>query len=95
MYDVFCGRRVSDQLESLSQLSAAWQALECQLAELQVALRSDQQTLRLLDSALREGAGAQDVVSSIKDVAKVLSERQDLRVQVRNPSIGLWNRPLQ
>jgi len=74
-------KRVADQLDSLSQLSTAWQALECQLAELQVALRSDQQTLRMLDSALRDGAGAQDVASSVIDVAKVLSEKQDLRMQ--------------
>ncbi|XP_054272374.1 uncharacterized protein LOC128992693 isoform X2 [Macrosteles quadrilineatus] len=74
-------KRVSEQLDSLSQLSATWQTLESQLTELTVALRSDQQTLRMLDSALRDGVGVQNVASSVIDVAKVLSEKQDLRSQ--------------
>uniref|UniRef100_A0A1B6EWZ8 KASH domain-containing protein n=2 Tax=Cuerna arida TaxID=1464854 RepID=A0A1B6EWZ8_9HEMI len=74
-------KRVSQQLERLTQLSAAWQTFESHLAELQVALRGDQNTLRLLHSALQQGPVSQDVASSVIDVAKVLSEKQDLCFQ--------------
>jgi len=74
-------QRVNQELERLTSLSAAWHSFQCHLTELQVALRGDHNTLRLLDSALRDG---QDVTSSVKDVAKILNEKQDLSLQFQN-----------
>jgi hypothetical protein len=68
---------VSQQLGSLQMVSEAWQQFETHLFELQGALRSDQNTLRMLDSALQGGTVSPDVATSVRDVAKVLSEKQD------------------
>ncbi|XP_069685606.1 klarsicht protein isoform X3 [Periplaneta americana] len=68
---------VSLQLGNLQRVSQAWQQFESHLLELQDALRSDQNTLRMLDSALQGGAVSPDVATSVRDVAKVLSEKQD------------------
>ena len=65
------------QLSNLQRVSQAWQQFEIHLSELQNALRSDQNTLRMLDSALQGGAVSPDVATSVRDVAKVLSEKQD------------------
>lgn len=64
-------------------MSAAWQTFECNLSELKAALLRDQQRLGLLDRALQQGSVSQDVASSVIDVAKLLSEKQDLCFQVR------------
>lgn len=68
---------VSQQLGNLQMVSQAWQQFEIHLSELQGALRSDQNTLRMLDSALQGGTVSPDVATSVRDVAKVLSEKQD------------------
>lgn len=68
---------VSQQLGNLQVVSQAWQQFEIHLSELQGALRSDQNTLRMLDSALQGGTVSPDVATSVRDVAKVLSEKQD------------------
>ncbi|PSN46909.1 hypothetical protein C0J52_15276 [Blattella germanica] len=68
---------VSLQLSNLQRVSQAWQQFEIHLSELQGALKSDQDTLRMLDSALQCGAVSSDVATSVRDVAKVLSEKQD------------------
>ena len=68
---------MSQQLSNLQRVSQAWHQFEIHLSELQNALRSDQNTLRMLDSALQGGAVSPDVATSVRDVAKVLSEKQD------------------
>lgn len=74
----FCfSHSVSQQLGNLQIVSQAWQQFEIHLSELQGALRSDQDTLRMLDSALQGGTVSPDVATSVRDVAKVLSEKQD------------------
>lgn len=72
-----CSHSVSQQLGNLQMVSQAWQQFEIHLSELQGALRSDQNTLRMLDSALQGGTVSADVATSVRDVAKVLSEKQD------------------
>ena len=72
-----CPHSVSQQLGNLQMVSQAWQQFEIHLSELQGALRSDQNTLRMLDSALQGGTVSADVATSVRDVAKVLSEKQD------------------
>ncbi|XP_075226377.1 klarsicht isoform X2 [Lycorma delicatula] len=74
-------QRANAQLSSLQQLSAAWQQFELHLSELQVALRGDHETLRMLDSALQRGSVSPDVATSVRDVAKVLSEKQEMRCE--------------
>lgn len=74
-------QRVSQQLSSLQKLSSDWQQFEIHLAELQVALRGDHETLRMLDTALKGGSVSPDVATSMRDVAKVLSEKQDICCQ--------------
>lgn len=51
-----------------------WAQLELRLDELQSDLRSDEETLQLLDTALKGGFVSVDIASSVRDVAKVLSE---------------------
>ena len=75
-----CDFRVSQQLDGLEQVSEAWHQFDVHLAELQMALRSDHDTLLLLDSALRGGTVSSAVASSVRDVARVLSEKQDRQV---------------
>ncbi|XP_021925824.1 nesprin-2-like isoform X1 [Zootermopsis nevadensis] len=68
---------VSQRLGDLQRVSQAWQQFEVHLCELQEALRSDHNTLLMLDSALQGGTVSPDVATSVRDVAKVLSEKQD------------------
>jgi hypothetical protein len=74
---LFVSCSVSQQLGNLQRVSQAWQQFEVHLSELQGALRSDQNTLLMLDSALQGGTVSPDVATSVRDVAKVLSEKQD------------------
>lgn len=83
---------MSQQLSSLQKLSSDWQQFEIHLVELQVALRGDHETLRMLDSALKGGSVSPDVATSMRDVAKVLSEKQDICCQVSNILIYIFNR---
>lgn len=77
----------------MQKLSSDWQQFEIHLAELQVALRGDHETLRMLDSALKGGSVSPDVATSMRDVAKVLSEKQDICCQVScNTSISKGTR---
>ncbi|KAJ8891466.1 hypothetical protein PR048_003994 [Dryococelus australis] len=69
-------KRMSQYLSSLLQASETWKQFDVQLVELQTALRSDQVTLRVLDSALQGSGPSPDITSSVRDVAKVLSEKQ-------------------
>lgn len=71
---------MGQQLSSLQQLSAAWQQFDLNLSELQVALRGDHETLKQLDSAVQEGSITPDVATSVRDVAKVLSEKPEFTV---------------
>ncbi|KAL1138936.1 hypothetical protein AAG570_008998, partial [Ranatra chinensis] len=70
---------IRSELNSLQEVGAAFQQFESHLAGLQVALRGDQETLRVLDIALQQRGGSvsPDLASSVRDLAKVLSEKQD------------------
>ncbi|XP_039288846.1 uncharacterized protein LOC111043821 isoform X3 [Nilaparvata lugens] len=71
-------KRVKQQLSTLQSLSDAWQLFEVHLSELQLALRGDHKTMLMLDTALNKGGTvSSDVATSVRDVAKVLSEKQD------------------
>ncbi|XP_076233971.1 uncharacterized protein LOC143178913 isoform X2 [Calliopsis andreniformis] len=58
----------------------AVQQFSIRLAELQCALRRDKDTLAVLDVALQAGATS-EVASSVRHVARLLSEKQDINVQ--------------
>ncbi|XP_076686517.1 uncharacterized protein LOC143378583 isoform X2 [Andrena cerasifolii] len=58
----------------------AVQQFSSRLAELQCALRRDKDTLAVLDVALQAGATS-EVASSVRHVARLLSEKQDINVQ--------------
>jgi len=51
------------------------------LAELQSDLQRDKDTLAKLDVAVQAGATS-EVISSVRQVARLLSERQDINCQV-------------
>ncbi|RZF37943.1 hypothetical protein LSTR_LSTR005443 [Laodelphax striatellus] len=70
-------QRVKQQLSTLQSLSDAWQQFEVHLSELQLALRGDHKTMLMLDTALKGGTVSSDVATSVRVVAKVLSEKQD------------------
>lgn len=67
---------VNERLNNLSTHLQVWAQLESRLDELQSDLRSDEETLQLLDTALKGGIVSMEVASSVRDVAKVLSESQ-------------------
>ncbi|CAK9798372.1 Klarsicht protein [Anthophora plagiata] len=58
----------------------AVQQFSIRLAELQCALRRDKDTLAVLDVALQAGATS-EVASSVRHVARLLSEKQDISCQ--------------
>ncbi|KAK0078874.1 hypothetical protein PV325_002013 [Microctonus aethiopoides] len=60
-------------LESVQQFSARFNELQC-------ALRRDKDTLAVLDAALQAGATT-EVASSVRDVARLLSEKPDVNCQ--------------
>lgn len=66
----------------------AVQQFGTRLAELQSALQRDKDTLAVLDVALQAGATS-EVASSVRHVARLLSERQDVNCQVFAPLIKL------
>ena len=69
--------RISQHLSDLQQTKLAWQQFEQHLAELQKALRSDQDTLKQVDRALQGGQVSTAVASSVREVARALSEKQE------------------
>lgn len=79
-YTVFC--RGNQQLCTLQ----AVQQFGTRLAELQSALERDKDTLAVLDVALQAGATS-EVASSVRHVARLLSEKQDVNCQVLDSSI--------
>lgn len=64
----------------------AIQQFGTRLAELQSALQRDKDTLAVLDVALQAGATS-EVASSVRHVARLLSEKQDINCQVRCASV--------
>lgn len=68
---------MSQHLSDLQQTKVAWQQFEQHLAELQRALRSDQDTLKQVDRALQGGQVSTAVASSVREVARALSEKQE------------------
>lgn len=75
---------ITDRLASLNMHLQIWAQLESRFDELQSDLRSDEETLQLLDTALKGGFVSVEVASSVRDVAKVLSESQDGKQVIRN-----------
>ncbi|XP_063993253.1 klarsicht protein isoform X1 [Diachasmimorpha longicaudata] len=65
--------------QQLCALQAVQQFLT-RLTELQNALQRDKDTLAVLDAALQAGATS-EVASSVRDVARLLSEKQDVNSQ--------------
>lgn len=59
----------------------AVQQFGLRLSELQCALRRDKDTLAVLDAALKAGA-TMEVASSVRDVARLLSEKHEANNQV-------------
>ena len=75
--DLFLFFRGNQQLCALQ----AVQQFAARLNELQCALRRDKDALAVLDAALQAGATT-EVASSVRDVARLLSEKQDANYQV-------------
>ena len=70
--------RVRSELSSLQEVGAAWQEFESHLETLEVALRGDQEALKVLDLTLqRGGTVSPDLATSVRDLAKVLSEKHE------------------
>ncbi|XP_045482564.1 uncharacterized protein LOC123686458 [Harmonia axyridis] len=67
-------QKTSDRLSQLQPLLETWKTLESRLDQLHGDLRSDEKTLRLLDSALRGGTLSEQTAVYVRDVAKLLSE---------------------
>lgn len=61
----------------------AFQQFDARLTELQSTLRRDKDTLAVLDAALKAGA-TMEVASSVRDVARLLSEKQEASNQVQS-----------
>ncbi|XP_032456346.1 uncharacterized protein LOC100679702 isoform X2 [Nasonia vitripennis] len=64
------------------------QQFNSRLTELQCALRRDKDTLAVLDAALKAGA-TMEVASSVRDVARLLSEKHEVNNQVSSQQSSL------
>ncbi|XP_031347043.1 uncharacterized protein LOC116173581 isoform X1 [Photinus pyralis] len=71
-YDIHSS--VTERLNQLNSLLQTWQTLENRLKQLQGNLQEDKETLAVLDSALQDGVFSNHIATSVRDVAKVLSE---------------------
>ncbi|CAH0773042.1 unnamed protein product [Bemisia tabaci] len=69
--------RVSSQLESLQRVSNIWKQFEAHRNEFLSALGDDEKTIQLLDNALQDGDISPEIATSVRVVAKVLSEKRD------------------
>ncbi|KAK4871667.1 hypothetical protein RN001_015791 [Aquatica leii] len=65
---------VKERLNQLNSLLQTWQTLESRLNQLQRNLQEDKETLAILDSALQDGVFSNHIATSVREVAKVLSE---------------------
>ena len=74
---MLCHNRGNHRLSALQDV----QQFGFRLSELQCALRRDKDTLDVLDTALQDGATV-EVASSVRDVARLLSEKQEIDSQV-------------
>lgn len=61
-------------------LLQTWQTLESRLDQLQGDLQDDKETLAILDSALRDGILSDHIATSVREVAKVLSETNQVNI---------------
>ncbi|GJQ67516.1 hypothetical protein Trydic_g5146 [Trypoxylus dichotomus] len=73
-YDVHCS--ANDKIDQLNNLKQAWQMLESRLKQLRTDLRDDKLTLDVLEDALTSGTLTSHILSSLKDIEKLLSETQ-------------------
>ncbi|XP_017768117.1 PREDICTED: uncharacterized protein LOC108556493 [Nicrophorus vespilloides] len=64
----------TERLNRLNLLLQSWKMLETRLDQLRGDLRDDEQTLGALDSALQGGTFSNQMASSVRGVAKLLSE---------------------
>ncbi|KAK5639335.1 hypothetical protein RI129_011827 [Pyrocoelia pectoralis] len=71
-YDIHSS--VTERLNQLNCLLQTWQTLENRLNQLQGNLQEDKETLTVLDSALQDGVFSNHIATSVREVAKVLSE---------------------
>ncbi|XP_044765363.1 uncharacterized protein LOC123321698 isoform X2 [Coccinella septempunctata] len=74
-------QKTSDRLSQLQPLLETWKTLESRLDQLHGDLRSDEKTLRLLDSALKGGTLSEQTAVYVRDVAKLLSETNLVKKQ--------------
>ncbi|KAE8751070.1 hypothetical protein FOCC_FOCC002155 [Frankliniella occidentalis] len=68
---------LQQQLQELQQTRASWTQFEQHLQELRLALRQDQEALQQVDRALQSGAVSPAVASSVREVARALSEKHE------------------
>lgn len=64
----------NERVSRLSTLLQTWQMLENRLEQLEGDLREDEETLRLVGSALQGGTFSNQMAGVVRDVAKLLSE---------------------
>lgn len=69
-----CFRSIADRGNHLRTLLHTWQTLDNRLDKLHSDLEEDKEALSVLDSALQDGSLSNGLASSVRDVAKVLSE---------------------
>nr|XP_023012849.1 uncharacterized protein LOC111502899 [Leptinotarsa decemlineata] len=76
LYELFdnARTRVADKLCQIESLLPAWKTLESRLEQLQKDLRQDEKTMHLLDSCLTDGTFTDQTATSVREVAKLLSE---------------------
>lgn len=70
---------ITDRGNHLKSLLHTWQTLDNRLDKLRGDLEDDKETLAILDSALQDGSLSNGMASSVRDVAKVLSETHQVR----------------
>ncbi|KAF5287452.1 hypothetical protein FQA39_LY15908 [Lamprigera yunnana] len=65
---------ITERLNQLNGLLQTWQTLESHLNQLHRNLQEDKKTLAILDSAMQDGVFSNHIATSVREVAKVLSE---------------------
>lgn len=88
-YREICSNIISIVSRGNQQLCSlqAIQQFGVRLSEFQCALRRDKDTLAVLDAALMAGA-TMEVASSVRDVARLLSEKHECNNQVRTLTVS-------
>ncbi|CAG9816482.1 unnamed protein product [Phaedon cochleariae] len=76
LYELYDNARtcVADKLCQIESILPAWKTLEFRLEQLQKDLQEDKKTIHLLDSSLTNGNFSDQTATSVREVAKLLSE---------------------